>query len=63
MDGWNYHTPCVTTPVGSEGLFLESWDQDWEMKRLKENDEIRFYKPEREILREVNPLLDNYYEY
>lgn len=27
VDSWFYHTPAITTPIGSEGLFLESSDE------------------------------------
>jgi len=46
VDGWIYNVPTVTTPIGSEGLYLESYDNDWEFERLENQEDERFFKPE-----------------
>lgn len=67
-DSWMQRLPVVTTPVGSEGMYLQSLDNNWSIERLRiENkDEFgdkRFYKPVFEPLKVFNQDIVDFYSY
>lgn len=63
-DSWFNFLPVVTTPVGAEGLYLESIDNDFAIQRSTDNGQpTRFMKTEETTLRAQNDQLINYYKY
>lgn len=58
----------VTTPLGSEGMYEQTLDDNWAIKRLQidNTDEFgdkRFYKPIFEPFKSFNQSLVEYYSY
>lgn len=67
-DSWMHRVPAVTTPIGSEGMYLQTLDHNWAIQRLRnENkDEFgdrRFYKPVIEPLKLFNKNIVDFYTY
>ena len=63
-----HRLPVVTTPIGSEGLYLQTLDHNWAINRLRQanKDEFgdkRFYKPVIEPLKQFNQDVADFYSY
>lgn len=67
-DSWINSLPVITTPIGSEGMYLEAYDFNWALERVKmPNEDVfgdgRFYKPVNELPKSINSDLSEFYDY
>ena len=62
-DGWYYGLPCVTTPIGSEGMYLNTFNNNFDYENIDLNN--RFFKKEDCINKkyEENPFISQFYQY
>ena len=63
-DSWFNSLPVVTTLAGSEGLYYESYENDYSLNKNKmEKKDERFFKPDSEIGKSKNNKIDFLYNY
>ena len=63
-DSWFFSLPVVTTLAGAEGLFYESYENDYSIRKFQEEKrDQRFFKPDREVGKSVNAEIDFLYGY
>ena len=61
-DSWNARTPVVTTPIGAEGLFKETYNNNQDYRKIDINN--RFYTEEEKMSAlNINPRVVDYYNY
>ena len=64
-DSWYYGVPCITTPIGAEGMFLKTYNNNKDYVGIDTNS--RFFKSEENTGNEVKDSFDKkfvqYYKY
>ena len=61
-DGFYNGLPCVTTPIGAEGMFLRTFNRNKDYKDVDVN--ARFFKPDQQMNETIlDSELVDYYQY
>lgn len=62
-DAWYYGLPCVTTPIGAEGMFLDTYNNNFDYNTI--DLKSQYFKSEESVSQfsSINQELSNYYNY